>query len=96
MGIDLGSGEGLMSQKFLHASQIRSIVQHVCGKAVTQGMWADRRIQSRFPQVLVHFPSDAACAESMAVLVGKQYFTVKIAVVLHSFVAELDIPLNGL
>ena len=39
MRVDLGRRETLVAQKFLDTPQIGTIVQQVCGEAVTQGVW---------------------------------------------------------
>lgn len=41
MGVDLGGGDGRVSEHSLHASDIRTILEEVGGETVTQGMRVD-------------------------------------------------------
>ena len=38
MGINLGCGQGTVSEQFLHRTQIRTVIQHVRGKGMAQGV----------------------------------------------------------
>ena len=45
MGINLGCGQGTVSEQFLHRTQIRAVIQHVRGKGMAQHMRMQRLIQ---------------------------------------------------
>ena len=74
MGVNLSCGEGLMSKKLLDAAEVGTIVEHVGSEAMTEGMWADARVESSHFEVLIHFSSYASCAEPSTMLVHKEDF----------------------
>ena len=61
-----------MPKQFLHAAQIRAMIQHVRSKRVTQGVWADIRIKTGFNQIFVQLAADGAGAQTLAMLVDEQ------------------------
>jgi len=96
VGVYLCRRKRLMAEQFLNASEVGAVVEHVGGEAVSQGMRADRGVEARGAEVLVHLSPDAAGAESLAVLVGKEDFGVEGAVVGHPSVSEFDVVLYRL
>src|SRR5512145_3067291 len=85
-----------MPEELLHTAKVGTVVEHVRGEAVPQGMRADRRVQPGLPEVLVHLAAHTAGAEPLAVLVGEQDLAVEAAVVLHPLVTIFDVLLNRL
>lgn len=70
--VDLRGAERLMSEEFLHASQIGAIIQEVCGEAVTKCVRADRGIQADGLEVLIELAANGATAESATVFVQEE------------------------
>jgi hypothetical protein len=52
MCIDLGGRKATMTQQFLHATNVRTAIEHVCGKRMAHGMWARFGCYSRFFKML--------------------------------------------
>ena len=67
-----------MAEQFLHASQVRTVVEHVRREAVAQRVRADARIQAGLGQVFVQLSAYASCAEPFAVLVDEECFLVEV------------------
>ena len=83
-----------MPKQFFKNFQPRTIVQHMCGEAMTQCMWADIGVQTGDLEVLVHFATNATCAESSSVFIDEQDSNVKVLIVLRPFVPEFHVVLN--
>ncbi len=50
--VDLRGGQRLVAEQFLHAAQVRAVVQQVRGEAVPQRVRADGRIEAGFARYL--------------------------------------------
>ena len=62
MRVDLRGGEALVAQEFLHAAEIRAVVEHVRGEGVAERVRADIRVEAGFDQVFIEFAADGAGA----------------------------------
>lgn len=59
MGVDLGGGDGRVSEHSLHASDIRTILQEVGRETVTQGMRVDILHDTGLGRIVFHESLDA-------------------------------------
>lgn len=69
VGIYLCRTERLVSEQFLYATQIRTIVEQMGCEAMTKGMGTDPRIQPGDGEIFVEFSSDRPRAKRLTVLV---------------------------
>ena len=60
MGIDLCRTEGLVPEQFLYGAEVGTVVQEVGCERVSQGVWADLRIEACFLEVLIEFAPDGS------------------------------------
>jgi hypothetical protein len=51
--VHLGGRQALVAEKFLHAANIRTGIEHVCGEAVAKRVRASPRVEARRFQVLL-------------------------------------------
>ena len=69
--VDLRGDQALVAQQFLHAANVGAAIQQVRGKAVPQRVGRGAPIETRFRQVLLQQPADAARRQSSAELVDE-------------------------
>ncbi len=64
MGVDLGSGDGGVSEHSLDGSYVRTVLEEVGSEAVTEGMWMDILHDTSLGGIVFHESLDTSGSES--------------------------------
>src|SRR5262249_53583849 len=71
MGVNLGCGQTLVAEQFLHATDVGPGVEQVRGKAMAERVRAGSRVQSSQGEIFFEQTADAANGESSAAVIEK-------------------------